>query len=213
MTGSSALRYWLLAFALCVAAVIFSVAYVDRPVADYVHANLLQLVFFEVIGDALAPLAAVVVLALLLLLGSACWVATGRPLGSWTGTPLLCSWSLVWALAAEVTLKRIFGRAEPEYWTGASESAGHLGVYGFRLLRGHAGFESFPSGTMAIAASILSVLWILVPRLRVIWALVFAFVAVAIVVTNGHFVADVIAGAFLGASIGWMTVRLLGARS
>jgi len=30
-----------------------------------------------------------------------------------------------------------------------------------------------------------------------------------VVVTNGHWLSDVIAGAFLGASIGWMTVRLL----
>jgi len=31
----------------------------------------------------------------------------------------------------------------------------------------------------------------------------------AVVVTNGHWLSDVIAGAFLGASIGWMTVLLL----
>ena len=69
-------------------------------------------------------------------------------------------------------------------------------------------FEAFPSGTTSITAAILSVLWIRAPRLRAVYAMLLAFVAFALIVTNGHFVADVIGGAFLGASTGWMTILL-----
>ncbi len=70
-------------------------------------------------------------------------------------------------------------------------------------------WNSFPSGTATISAAIVATLWLAAPRLRLPSLFLAVLVCSAVVVTNGHWVSDVIAGAFLGASIGWMTVLLL----
>jgi membrane-associated phospholipid phosphatase len=201
MDNRRSFQYWLLGLAICIVSVIVCVIYVDRPVAEFVNRNLRPTAIFLMFGRALRPLIVVVPIGLLYLVGSGCWVIAGRRLSSWTRTLLLCSWSLVWALAATVVLKQIFGR------TSALHYIQH-DVYGFYPLRGGPVDDAFPSGTAAIATAIIAVLWLLVPRLRTLWALTLVLIAVALVVTNNHFVADVIGGSFLGGSIGWMTVRL-----
>jgi membrane-associated phospholipid phosphatase len=208
MTKIIPFRNWLISFAACAAGVLLSIAYLDRPVADYVHLNLLQSHFIQGLASALGPLVVFVALAFLVLVAAGCWVLAGRDLSPRFEAPLLCSWSTVLAMASTEILKRIFGRSDPEMWTGFSATATAKGTYAFHFLHGGPLFESFPSGTTAIAAAILSVLWILMPRLRAAWALLLAFVVFALIVTNGHFVSDVIAGGFLGFSIGWMTVLL-----
>jgi membrane-associated phospholipid phosphatase len=208
MAKSVPFRNWLISLAACAVASLLSIAYVDRPVADYVHLNLLQSHIIQGLASALGPLVIFVALAFLVLVGTGCWVLAGRNLSPRFEASLLCSWSTVWAMASTEILKRIFGRSDPEMWTGFSTTASAKATYAFHFLHGGPLFESFPSGTMAIAAAILSVLWILMPRLRAAWALLLAFVAFALIVTNGHFVADVIGGGFLGVSIGWMTFLL-----
>jgi membrane-associated phospholipid phosphatase len=200
---SSPLRSWIAAFALCVAAVLLCMAYVDRPVADYVQANIRGTALFGWTVRALTPLPAVLVLILALFLASGAWALGGRPLAPWTETPLLCAWALVWAFATTIVLKQLFGRSWPDpAWVMHR-------AYAFHPLRGGPGYEAFPSGTAAVAGAMLAVLWIRAPRLRAAYALLFALACAGVVVINGHWVADVIAGGFLGASIGWMTVRLL----
>jgi membrane-associated phospholipid phosphatase len=208
MSKGAAFRNWLIAFGACAVVSLLSVAYLDRPVADYVHLNLLQSRIIQGLASALGPLVVFVALAFLVLLAAGSLVLAGRDLGPRFEAPLLCSWSTVWAMASTEILKRIFGRSDPEMWTGFSATASAKGTYAFHFLHGGPLFESFPSGSIAISAAILSVLWILMPRLRAAWALLLGFVAFALIVTNGHFVADVIAGGFLGVSIGWMTVLL-----
>jgi hypothetical protein len=68
----------------------------------------------------------------------------------------------IWAVAADIILKHIFGRA----WPDPGYVQNHL--YGFHLLRGETTLGSFPSGTAAISAAIASVLWIVTPRWRVL---------------------------------------------
>jgi membrane-associated phospholipid phosphatase len=144
----------------------------------------------------------VVVAALVFLFGSGVFVMSGRRLGSWTRTPLLGSWAAMWAIAADIILKHIFGRA----WPDPTYIQDHL--YGFRLLHGSPHWNSFPSGTAAISAAIASVLWIEMQRSRLLAALIVILLCAAVVLTNYHWVGDVIAGVFLGTSIGWMTVQL-----
>jgi len=188
---------------LCAAAVVVCIAYIDRPVADFMDTHLHQTRVFFWFARALDPLVAAVVLGLFFLVVTGCWLLAGHRLSSWTQTPLLCSWSMVWALSSVVVLKRIFGRysADPDYVQDR--------IYGFDWLHGVHGRDAFPSGTTAVAAAILIVLWIRIPRLRAVWAAMLALIAAGLVATNYHFVADVIGGAFLGVSIAWMTVLLL----
>jgi len=108
----------------------------------------------------------------------------------------------MWATTAGIILKRIFGRASPD----PTYIQNHL--YGFRLLHDAPHWQSFPSGTAAISAGIMSVLWIIMPRWRATRALTVALLCITVVITNYHSVGEVIAGTFLGTSIGWMTVQL-----
>ena len=203
MTNRAAFRFWLAALALCAAAITACVAYVDRPVADLLEAHFRHHHLWVWLDRALRPLALVVVAALFFLLGCGIWVVPGRPLRRWTETPLLCSWSAIWAVAAEVIFKRIFGRAWPD------PTYVHNHLYGFHLLHGSTHWDSFPSGTAAVSFAIATVLWIVSPRWRILGLLFAAVLSVSVVVGNYHWVSDVIAGAFLGVTIGWSTVRLL----
>jgi membrane-associated phospholipid phosphatase len=202
MNDNAALRKWLFAFAATAIAVAVCIAYVDRPVAEFFNGHLRHTTAWVWLDRALAPLDLAVVMALLFLFGCGAWVLSGRLLRSWTRTPLLCCWAVMWATAADIIFKHIFGRAwpDPEYIQS------HL--YGFRLLHGGPHWQSFPSGTAMISAAIVSVLWIVMPHWRAIGALTVALLCVAVVITNYHWVGDVIAGTFLGTSIGWMTIQL-----
>jgi membrane-associated phospholipid phosphatase len=202
MSDNAAFRTWLFAFAATTIVVMVCIAYVDRPVATFFDGRLRHTAAWVWLARALAPLDFAVVMALLFLLACGTCVLSGRSLGSWTQTLLLCSWAAMWATAADIIFKRIFGRA----WPDPAYIHDHL--YGFRLLHGGPHWESFPSGTAAISAAIASVLWIVVPRSRVLGAVIVILLCIAVVITNYHWVGDVIAGVFLGTSIGWMTVRL-----
>jgi len=199
-THAREFRRWLPTLALCVLAVMVSVSYVDRPVAVYVDTHVRHTGWWGLLGHFLAPLVLVPVAALVFLLGSGCWLLSGRQLGAWTLKPMLCSWSATWALAAEFLLKRVFGRA----WPDPAYVEKH--IYEFRFLHGGPHWDSFPSGTAAISAAIVATVWLVMPRWRLpsVWLAV--LICSAVVITNGHWLSDVIAGAFLGASIGWTTV-------
>jgi membrane-associated phospholipid phosphatase len=107
------------------------------------------------------------------------------------------------AETAKAQLKFLFGRTWPESWMGNNPSFIRDGVYGFNFLHGEGAYQSFPSGHMAAACAVLSVLWIWHPRLKVLWAIGGIAVGVGLVGANYHFLSDVIAGGFLGVSAGW----------
>jgi membrane-associated phospholipid phosphatase len=202
MTDRTALKSWLVAFALTVIAVAVCVAHVDRPVAEFLDQHVRHTIVWIWLERALAPLNFIVVAALLFLFACGIRAVSGGALGSWTRTPLLCSWATMWAIAAEIIFKRLFGRGWPD------PTYIQDGFYGFHWLHGGAHWESFPSGTAATSVAIATVLWIVAPRWRSAGMLIAAALCAAVVVTNDHWVGDVIAGAFLGVSIGWMTVKL-----
>ncbi|MGB6429470.1 MAG: phosphatase PAP2 family protein [Candidatus Acidiferrales bacterium] len=205
MTDRAALGYWLVAFVATAIAVVACVAYVDRPVAEFFDLHVRHTMAWVWIERGLAPLNWIVVLELVLLFACGIWVGSGGALGSWTRAPLLCLWATMWAIAAEIIFKRIFGRGWPD------PTYVRDGLFGFHWLHGGPHWEAFPSGTASTCAAIATVLWMVAPRWRTAGPLIAALLSVAVVVTNDHWVGDVIAGAFLGATIGWMTVRLAAA--
>jgi membrane-associated phospholipid phosphatase len=54
----------------------------------------------------------------------------------------------------------------------------------------------------------MTVLWICYPRWRPLYALVVAAVVVGLIGADFHFLSDIVAGAFLGASTGWIAVLM-----
>jgi hypothetical protein len=52
------------------------------------------------------------------------------------------------------------------------------------------------------------VLWVAYPKLRPLWALMVLAVVIGLIGADYHFVSDIVAGGFLGASTGWLAVML-----
>ena len=203
MTRKAAFRFWLLTLALCVAAIALCIAFVDRPVAEFVETHIRHTEFWDWLDRAMHPFIFVVGAALLFFLGCGVWSISGRELPTWTETPFLISAAVMWGIACEIGLKHIFGRG----WPDPTYVQQHR--YGFRLLHGASHWDAFPSGHTTVALAILSVLWILKSRWAAPVTPIVVLLLAALVVGNFHWLSDVIAGTFLGASIGWATVRLL----
>jgi membrane-associated phospholipid phosphatase len=202
MTPRPAFRYWLCALALCAVAVGLCIVYVDRPLAEFLDAHVRHAELWVWLNRALRPFPLVVV-ALFFLLGCGIWLISGRQLSPWAESPILFSWSVMWAVAAEIICKRIFGRG----WPDPTFVRDHL--YGFHFLHGQTYWDSFPSGTAMISLAMLSVLWILRPRWRAAGLVIVVLLWTVVILGNYHWLSDMIAAGFLGVTVGWSTVRLL----
>jgi membrane-associated phospholipid phosphatase len=134
----------------------------------------------------------------------------GRKFSELERALLLCDISILAADAIKNQLKYVFGRTWPDSWDPQIVSLIHDNAYGFNFFHYGRSFESFPSGHAAVAASVMSVLWILFPRLRAVWALGVCAAGLGLLLLNLHFVSDVIAGTFIGISTGLFTVTLFG---
>jgi membrane-associated phospholipid phosphatase len=205
----TATQRWLLSLAVTIFAAAIAYLWLDRPIALLVHG---QFPHHDIaarlthIPDPLIPLAVVVFLGL----GLVC--LSGRPLSKFPAAVLVCSISLIMAEATKNQFKFIFGRTWPDTWVQNNPSFIHDGVYGFNLFHDGAGYASFPSGHTAVTGALISVLWILYPKLRALYLLVIFAVAIGLIGANYHFLSDVIAGAFVGVSTGWMATALWQAR-
>ena len=110
-------------------------------------------------------------------------------------------------------LKFVFGRTWPDSWGPGVLSLVQNNVYGFHFFQSGKAFESFPSGHSCVAAAILSLPYIMFPKLRVACAVCLLAIDIGLVVLNLHFVSDVVAGNFVGCSTGLFVVAFWRARS
>jgi membrane-associated phospholipid phosphatase len=132
----------------------------------------------------------------------------GRQLSRLQIAAFAASIAVIVAEAAKDQLKYLFGRTWPETWLHNSPSFIRDGVYGFNFIHGGSEYQSFPSGHMGATCAVMTVLWIWYPRFRWAYGVVAVVVGAALVAGNYHFLSDVLAGAFVGASIGWMTTAV-----
>src|SRR5262245_52096730 len=133
------------------------------------------------------------------------------PFRRWELTVLAACVSLLVAVQFKDTLKIVFGRYWPDTWTHDNPSLIGNGSYGFHpfQLKPYASwYESFPSGHTTATCAVIAVLWFCWPKLRWLWALVVATVVIGLLGANYHFLGDIVAGGFLGWSVGWIAVRL-----
>jgi len=205
----TAIQRWLLALLLTAVAVTVCYLWLDRPLALLAHAHSGEretFARFTHIPDPLLPLAAFTFVAL-----GICTLG-GRPMSKPAATLACCSISLIVAEVIKNGFKIAFGRLWPDTWVQNNPSFIHDGAYGFNFFHGGPGYASFPSGHTAVTCALISVLWILYPKLRPLYALVVLAVAIGLIGANYHFLSDVIAGGFVGSSTGWMTVALWRAR-
>lgn len=201
----TAIQKWLVSLAATILATVVSYLWVDRPIALMVHAYTIHRETFSAIShipDPLVPLAVVIFAALGLL------AMSGRPLSKTQTAVVLCSISLIIAETTKNLLKYVFGRTWPETWFQNNPSYVRDGDYGFNLFHGGSGYASFPSGHSAVTCAVVTVLWVFYPKLWPLYSVVVLAVAIGLIGENFHFLSDVIAGAFVGASIGFMIVAL-----
>ncbi len=199
-------KIWGIAFGLMILAIAICYVAVDRPLVLFMHERLAPFksffVFLTLIPEPFPVIAALIVV--------------GLGLRSLTGRPLTRpqAVALLWSLSALVTttinrqFKFAFGRSWPETWVNNNPSFIRDGAYGFNPFHGGAGFQAFPSGHMAAICVAATVLWFCYPRLRAVYALLVAGVAAGLIGTNYHFLSDVIAGGFVGVSIGYFAIAL-----
>ena len=194
---------WGIWFVLTGVAVTVSYLWFDRPIALFVHDRLQGVNVFALVPhvpNLLAP-AAFIALVAVGLRG-----LTGQPLSRLETAMVLAAASLAVANVIKDKLKYAFGRTWPETWVRNNPSFIQDGIYGFNPFHGGEGYASFPSGHTTAICAVMSVLWICYPRFRILYAACIAAVAIGLVGADFHFLADVIAGGFLGATIGWLTV-------
>ena len=200
------LKIWLTAFVATAAVVTLCYFYVDRPVAFFAHANTVpNRRYFDMltrISEYLFVAAAIAFVAFgLRTLVTARW-------HKWQAVLLLCGITLAVAETIKDELKFAFGRTWPETWINNNPSLIGNGTYGFNPFHGGGGYNSFPSGHTTAACAVAAVLWVAYPKLRPLCVLMVAAVVVGLIGADYHFVSDIVAGGFLGASTGWLAVVL-----
>jgi len=194
---SVTIRIWLLTLILCVVAVTLSFWRADLPIALYCSQFTRQL---NILGKGLASAVilsgeAIVVMALVLarlIRGKISPVAETLAVACLTS---MCAYGI-----NSSVLKLYFGVADPA-------DVMHGSKHAFNLLKGSSD-SSFPSGHMVLAAAFAGVFMRLY---RVsIWPLsiFLLFGACLLIVGDWHFLSDVIAGTFLGATVGLLAGEL-----
>ncbi len=188
--------------------VLFSYQFVDRQTALFVKSlwkrgSMLSL-FSISIPDLLLPLVCVITVA--------AWIAylvlARNPL--YTRHALyfrLVAVTVPAAFLIKTVLKSLVGRITTRHWLT------HPGLYDLHWLHGRGHYTGFPSGHMAVFAAIAVATARYYPRSRSFcWAML-ATLAAALILTDYHFVADIIAGAYLGFVVVWVSDTFLPAPS
>jgi membrane-associated phospholipid phosphatase len=193
-----AIQTWGVAATATAIAVAVSVAFLDRPIAWFSYdavGHLLIVREFAGTPSLFGPLE-IFVFLMFLVRRIALY-----PLGYADAVLALCEVSLLATTLILSPMKVLFGRTWPLH--------GHPsflidGAYGFHFFTAGPQFRAFPSGHMASVCALAGVLWATYPRLRSFYAGGAAAMAAALVAGDFHFLSDVLAGGFLGATVAFL---------
>jgi membrane-associated phospholipid phosphatase len=197
---------WTIGLLICGVSITASYYFIDRPVAYFAHAELREYRAIFDLGGRIPIVVGPLVIGCTLILGVR--AAIRRPLTVIQTSVVLSALSLAVSDILKNWLKFAFGRTWPETWVQDNASLIRDGVHNFNPFHGGPGFAAFPSGHMVAISAIMSVFWFLHPRFRPIYAVSVATVFVGQLGGNYHFVSDLIAGGFLGFSVGLMIIGL-----
>lgn len=193
--------FWLFGLLVTVATSSASFLWLDRPIATFVHDHFRYQ--HRTVVDELShfpnPLLLLAVI-LAVILGAR--MILGWPLSRDQANAFVCSLGVIVTEVVKDALKFIFGRTWPETWVHDNPSFIRDGVYGFHFFQGGSAYQSFPSGHMAGICTVIAVLWLRYPRFRMLYLVAGLLIGAGLVGANYHFLSDVIAGAFVGLSIG-----------
>jgi len=105
---------------------------------------------------------------------------------------LLSGTAMPVAFVAKLMLKYLFGRMNTRAWLENPEDLS------FHWFHGGGQYSSFPSGHMAVFATLAVACWLFFPKYRVACLAVMIALGFAVVATDYHYLSDVIAGGYLG---------------
>jgi membrane-associated phospholipid phosphatase len=199
-----------LAAASCVLLVSVSMLFLDRPWSTWANAHLHDIrgfVWLTWLVDPVPPLIAIG------LAGTGVAALAGQRSARWSRVVLACCLAAAVSIVLKDQLKYAFGRTWPETWIGNNPSWIQNGIFGFQPFHGGPGWASFPSGHTTVIAAPMAVLWQMLPRWRWLWGALVALVAIGLLGADYHWPSDVIAGAYLGAAVGFGLAELMGGRN
>jgi membrane-associated phospholipid phosphatase len=194
----AALQIWLLSFLVSIAAVILSFSHLDIDVADWSFRNIRWLnALGEGVGSAvILSVETGVVLSLVF-----ARLVRGRISRHSEATALACLTSMCAFTVNDAILKICFG--VPSTQAVLTHGARHA----FHFLVGSPDC-SFPSGHMVLAGAFAGVLMKLYSSSIWVFSTLLSFGAALLVFGGWHFVSDVIAGTFIGVSVGLLAGEL-----
>ncbi len=187
-------------------AMLLSIAFFDRPVANFMfqhaHESRAPFIALSHIVDGLEFLAA------LGILWSGWNFARHRSFGRHGQIVLRTALALFTAMGVKDVLKLAFGRTWTETWICGNPSLIRDGVMIFSPFHGGGGWASFPSGHETLSCAVASCLWVLLPRFRPLYLLVVFLVALSLLLSDFHFVSDILAGCLVGWMVGLFAAKL-----
>lgn len=175
-----------LATALCV-------AWIDLPLAQFMLRGLDSGATREVVQAKYPDVLDAIVAGVTLL----SWIGYIVLRRHHAGTRFVCMLQVLgtavpFSYTAKDLLKALFGRVNTRYWIN------HPYHFEFRWLHASEHFFGFPSGHLAIAAAIAFPIMHYYPRLRPLGWTVLLLLAITLLVSEYHFLGDLIAGAYIG---------------
>jgi membrane-associated phospholipid phosphatase len=198
------LKEWSASLVLLAPLVVLCVQFVDVPVALFVKEHLYGNRHWSRLTSDLPDLLLLVVLVTTV---AAIWLYVVRTrkgiYDEATSFDKLIAWAAPVSYLSKDVLKSVFGRVNTRTWLQDPQ------LYRFEWFERRQGFEGFPSGHMLVIVTLLAATWRFYPRTRPLCLLLGVVLAIALVVTDYHFVSDVLAGAYVGVAVEALVFRFL----
>jgi membrane-associated phospholipid phosphatase len=191
---------WISLSAACILSILLCITCIDLPLADCAHAAF-GTGLFKVAIAILTALRAMLVPMALFAVGCGAWRLAGRRLPAWARPFVKAVLAAAVAVIITLALKVAIGRSQPyPHYT-----SNH--IHEFRPFWADRSYRAFPSGTMAVASAFLAVLCLKSAGRRWFAGTVLILIAACVVITNGHWLADILGGFYLGTIMGWLILR------
>jgi hypothetical protein len=178
------------------ACVIVCMVFVDRPLAVWLDQQFRGGPIYEASLRGLYPLKGLGLIGALLLVGGGVWRIVGGSIPRSIRRLVDALLAAAVALALTLFLKWAIGRSDADPLFLRDH------IYAFHPFRRGEGYGAFPSSTLAVSSAFLSGLGITRQRDRLVAGCVLLVLLLAVLITNSHWLADLIGGTFLGVTIG-----------
>ena len=113
---------------------------------------------------------------------------------------LTCGTVVPIAFAAKAVFQYVFGRPNPHTWLLEHE------LPRFYWFRDDEGYGCFPSGHMTVFTALMTTLSYYYPRYRSVYLGLLCLLALTLIITDQHFLSDVLAGTVLGSMMAFITI-------